>query len=124
MRRIPILVAVALIVAGCGPASEPTGALSGRLVSGPHCPVETESPSCDDRPVVGATVVVTAADGSEHETRSDDEGIFRLDLPPGTATVTFAPVEGLMGTPAPVSVTVDSATTADLGDVAYDTGIR
>ncbi len=42
----------------------------------------------------------------------------------GETTVLFSDVEGLMGTPQPVVVTVLPGETVDLGEILYDTGIR
>jgi len=53
-------------------------------------------------------------------------GTFLAAVPAGdTYTVEAQPVEGLMGTPAPVDVVVpDGAGAWAVADLAYDTGIR
>jgi hypothetical protein len=94
------------------------------LVADPICPVETEppDPSCTPRPVEGAVVAAVTVGGDRLEAVSDAAGHFGFDLPEGEVTITFLPVEGLMGTPIVVSLAEGS--TIDLGLVAYDTGIR
>jgi hypothetical protein len=124
------LVLIALLVASCTPAASPSSAtqtLEVRVVAGPVCPVETQppDPGCEPRPVVGAPIVVSSADGRNAvvaQDVSDADGIVRLALPPGSYIVTGGEVEGLMGLPPPTPVKV--ATTAVFVTLAYDTGIR
>ncbi len=95
-------------------------------MAGPTCPVETDppDPECAPRAVPNAEIVATLADGTEIRASSDEDGRFRLVLPPGAVTITFAAVEGLMNVPSPISTTVREHQTLDLVDVTYDTGIR
>jgi hypothetical protein len=96
------------------------------LVAGPTCPIETEplDPNCLPRPVVGAEAVLRAPDGTELvRPLSDRDGRILLILPPGTYWLEPLPVEGLLGTAAPIAFTVGA------GDMAaytlyYDTAIR
>jgi hypothetical protein len=55
---------------------------------------------------------------------SDEDGSFRIVAPAGEPTVVFGEVAGLMGTPDSLSVSLDPGETVDLGEIAYDTGIR
>ena len=118
---------VVLAVAACGPASpsaSPDGGIRGAAVAGPTCPVERPGdPACAGRPVAGAVVIVRNADGTEvARATTDAEGRYQMAVAPGRYTVEGAPVEGLMGNPAPIEVEVtDVITTVDL---PYDTGIR
>ena len=100
--------------------------VAGRAVAGPVCPVETvpPDPACAPRPVAGARVVVLDPSGAVvAEVRTDAAGAFSFDLDPGDYTIAPDPVDGLMGTPAPVDISVlDGATTSV--DLEYDTGIR
>jgi hypothetical protein len=101
--------------------------VSGMVTAGPICPVVTDppDPSCADRPVEGAVLVVTTLTGVEVDrTTSDAKGRFALSLAPGTYRLEPQPVEGLMGTAAPVEFTVEPGAPAlDLA-IGYDTGIR
>jgi type 1 fimbria pilin len=130
MKHVPVLaVAISLLIVGACSSDEPaasTATITGRLVAGPTCPVETDppDPECADQPVPDAEIVATLPDGDEVRARSGQDGRFRLDLPPGAVTVTFEAVEGLMGTPASITATLEENQTLDLSDVAYDTGIR
>lgn len=132
----PILVKAANFVVGvvllvftgaCGPSPDPVGqvVVSGRLVAGPVCPVETDppSPECAPRPVGGAAVLVEVEGGEAVNVVSGPDGRFQASVAPGNLRVTPQPVEGLLGTPAPIEVEVPGGS-IDLGDIAYDTGIR
>ncbi len=57
--------------------------------------------------------VTSAADGS-----------FSVELAPGAYRLTAQPVEGLMGTPAPIEVLVEAGQPMTEVQVSYDTGIR
>lgn len=118
---------VVLSLAGCSSSSPPpVAAVTGTLVAGPICPVETEppDPSCAPRPVEGAVVAAVTVGGERVEAVSDAAGRFGFDLPEGEVTITFPAVEGLMGRPDPIVVSLTGGSTIDLGLVAYDTGIR
>ncbi|MCI0679184.1 MAG: hypothetical protein L0Z63_09120 [Actinobacteria bacterium] len=124
MRRQVLLVLTGVVLASC--ASPADAAVTGRLIAGPTCPVETEppDPTCLPRPVADALVTVRDAAGRETTTRSGADGSFRIMTTGGETTVLFSDVEGLMGTPQPVVVTVLPGETVDLGEILYDTGIR
>ena len=100
--------------------------MAGIAVAGPTCPVVTDPPQsgCDARPVADATLLIIDDEGGQVATvTTGDDGRFRLDLPPGTYTVQPQPVDGLMGTAPPVSVTLVSGQSEQV-TVSYDTGIR
>jgi hypothetical protein len=98
----------------------------GMVTAGPTCPVETipADPACAPRPVPGAVLVFTDADGHEvKRVTSAEDGSFSVELPPGVYGVTAQAVEGLMATPAPMEVEVEAGQPTEL-QVSYDTGIR
>jgi hypothetical protein len=98
--------------------------IEGRILAGPTCPVETvNDPSCADRPVPNATLVVLDANGREvARIASDANGHYEVTLPPGPYTIEPQPVEGFMRVAGPIPVTVgDGIVTLD---VTMDTGIR
>lgn len=110
---------VAARVAGAGGPG-----VGGRVTAGPVCPVETPGdPTCAPRPVAGATLSVRAGDTVVATFSTDMSGLYRMALPVGDYVLEAAPVEGLMGTPAPMPFTVAGTQLTPL-DVAYDTGIR
>jgi hypothetical protein len=101
--------------------------VQGRVTAGPTCPVETvpPDPACAERPVTGAVLVFTTASGGEvARATSGADGAFSVELAPGSYTVTAQPVEGLMGTPAPMDVEVVAGQPMTELQVSYDTGIR
>jgi hypothetical protein len=105
-------------------ASTATG-VTGRVTAGPTCPVENPNlPACNPRPVAGAVLLVKGAGGVEvARFTTDATGLFRIGLQPGSYTLEPQPVEGLMGTAAPMPFTVNDGSETFL-DVVYDTGIR
>ena len=101
--------------------------ITGVVTAGPVCPVVTDppDPSCEDRPVAGAEIVVRNASGDEvARARSADDGTFSVSVAAGTYELVPQPVEGLMGTAAPVEVTVGEGAPAERIEISYDTGIR
>ena len=99
--------------------------IAGVAVAGPTCPVETVGdPACAPRQVEGATIVASDEAGAEVATVITGlDGSFFLALPAGSYIVTGAPVDGLMGTPDPTTVTVVDGGVAQI-QIGYDTGIR
>ena len=105
---------------------EGAGAVSGHVVAGPTCPVLTDppDPACAPRPVAGAMLSVRDAQGTDVAVAvSDANGLFSLSLPAGDYVLIAQPVEGLMGTPEPLSFAVLADSPIEL-TVEYDTGIR
>jgi hypothetical protein len=98
--------------------------IRGIATAGPVCPVvRPNDPACADRPVVGAAVHVLDATGLEVATmETDASGAFVVTLPAGRYRVQADPFDGLMGTPAPIDVTVGS--TLEVVQLVFDTGIR
>jgi hypothetical protein len=95
-------------------------------VAGPVCPVETipPAPECAPNAVPGAVIVVRDVAGDEVQRVVLDGGGFAfVALEPGTYTLEPAAVEGMMGTPAPQSVTVADGVAIPIV-LGYDTGIR
>jgi hypothetical protein len=125
--RILVAVLVLASTVACDGADPAAVTLRGSVVAGPACPVVSEppDPSCADRPVAGAELVVRDAMGkSIARVRSDDEGAFAISLVPGSYTIVPQPVEGLMGTPPSVEVELTDGAHPAPVVIAYDTGIR
>ena len=72
--------------------------IQGRVLAGPTCPVvSVNDPSCNDRPVAGATIVVLDARGTEiARLVTDVNGNYAVALPAGPYTIEPQPVEGFM----------------------------
>ena len=117
---------VLILVVACGRVETPRFEIVGLALSGPSCPVETDppDPTCAPQPVVGATIEALDEAGdliASADTAAD--GHFALSLPPGDYTLVPQPVEGLLGLPSPIAVSVVDEP-VDLGVIEYDTGIR
>jgi hypothetical protein len=123
-------IAVACILAACsgpGASSSPAGEIHGRVLAGPTCPVVTDppDPSCRDRPVAGAVILVLDQAGAQvNRATSGQDGRFTVRLVPGTYRLVPQPVEGLMGTAEEQEVRVTGSQPTAEVIVAYDTGIR
>jgi len=101
--------------------------ITGIVTAGPVCPVvrDPPDPACDDRPVAGAEIVVRDASGNEvARVRSGEDGTFSVAVAAGRYELVPQPVEGLMGTAAPVVVDVKTGPPGAPISVSYDTGIR
>jgi hypothetical protein len=115
-----------MMAVACAAPSTTSATITGHLVAGPVCPVETDppDPACAPRPVPNAEVIAVSSDGIEYRTTSDFDGVFRLSVPAGELNLTFSEVEGMLAVPEPITVTVADQETIDLGEILYDTGIR
>lgn len=147
VRLLPL--AIAVLVVACGPSggtSSPAGPsptasptrgptpaggpsrVLGSVTAGPVCPVEQSppNPGCAPRPVAGAVIVATNAAGQEvGRATSESDGSYALTVTEtGTVVITALPVDGLMGVPQPVTITLPSPGTVEHLDLEYDTGIR
>lgn len=114
-----------------GPGGGSTGGIlpggtgiQGRVLAGPTCPVVTlNDPSCNDRPVAGATILVLDARGTEvARLQTDAGGNYAVALPAGRYTIEPQPVDGYMHQAEPIAVTVGDVVASV--DIALDTGIR
>jgi hypothetical protein len=104
------------------------GVLEIHAVAGPTCPVEREppDPACQPRPVSGARVVVTPADGREiavGQGTTDERGVLVLEIAVGQYLVGASEVEGVFGSPQNVPAEVSAGRTTSVL-LEYDTGIR
>jgi hypothetical protein len=135
-----------LLVAGCTPGTpgasgsgasiQPHGSgrptpglviVRGMVSAGPVCPVERNppDPSCADRPVAGAVLVVLDAAGTQvARATSGADGQFQVALGPGGYRLVPQPRAGLLGTAAPLAFEVREGVPPAPLAVSYDTGIR
>ena len=146
---LPVLAAIVLVVAACGPASGgqsvqpgssgsaapsespadsaavPQSGIEGTATAGPVCPVENvpPDPACAPRPVAGVAIVIRAAGGAEvARVQTAADGTYHVDLTPGLYDVEPQPAAGVLGTAPAQRVTVGAGVLTL--DLAYDTGIR
>lgn len=109
-----------------GDAPPDATGVRGTVSAGPTCPVVTDppDPDCAARPVAGAVLVFIGAGGAEVRVTSLADGSFSVELAPGSYRLVAQPVEGLMGTPAPIEFEVEAGQPMAEVLVSYDTGIR
>ena len=128
MRSAVVGTVLLLFLGACSSQSpsDTTAIITGRLVAGPTCPVETNppGPACAPSVVPDAEILVVAADGVEIRARSGQDGTFRIAVPPGEVIITFAEAKGLMMAPGTITESVETNQIFDVSDVLYDTGIR
>lgn len=127
MHMLPGVVLVAILVGCTAPAPSSASTIRITALAGPTCPVVSDppDPDCDDRPVEGAVIVVQDEAGAEvARMATDAAGTAAVELPPGRYVLVPLPVEGLMGTAPPVTVTLVGGADAEPVVIAYDTGIR
>ncbi|GEP33986.1 hypothetical protein NSZ01_17540 [Nocardioides szechwanensis] len=133
--RLPLLVAsAALVLAGCGDDGhidrsddQPSSGISGQVLLGPQCPVESVGEPCDDLPAANVLVKVAKQIPGEAygagepvaTTHTDADGAFELALPPGDYVVTAD--AGMSCEFMDARVVAGAHTTVD---VPCDTGIR
>lgn len=108
------------------PAGAGKTGISGVAIAGPVCPVERvpPDPACAARPVVGATLLIRDASGTEvARAVTGADGSFLVEVPTGEYTVEPQPVQGFLGTAAAQTMTVLDGSVASI-EIEYDTGIR
>jgi hypothetical protein len=125
-RAATILFVLAMLLTACGdraPAADSSG-VSGVVVSGPQCPVETLQSPCPDLPVADIVVRVTAADGSlAAEPMTDAAGRFEVTLDPGDYVLQPEVEGGGASSAKPAQVTVVEGSFVEV-TLLVDTGIR
>ncbi|HTN24790.1 MAG TPA: hypothetical protein VL120_12435 [Solirubrobacteraceae bacterium] len=126
-RLASALVLVAL-AAAAAPATGAGQGISGRVVAGPTCPVETipPDPRCAPAAVAARVRVVRRSDHhlvAQPRTRTD--GSFRIRLRPGRYSVTARPVAGgpLPRCPPGINATVRAGHYTRVA-ISCDSGIR
>lgn len=127
MRSFLVVSLLAVALAACQAPPEAAIVVRGVALAGPSCPVVTDppDPTCEDRPVAGAEIVVRNEAGESVATvRTDDDGAFAVELLPGPYELVPQPVEGLMGTAPSVEIVVAEDGEPPAVTIAYDTGIR
>jgi hypothetical protein len=96
--------------------------IEGVILMGPACPVEQENVPCPDYPVEATLAVLDAAEATLAEIKSDVQGYFRIELPPGTYTLQPKPLNAIQrGAPQSVTVTAGQFISVT---VTYDSGLR
>jgi len=131
MRRLLLL---AFLAAACHGSPSPTepgasvlGRLSGVVTIGPNCPVEQVGVPCPPSPEAYAMRKVLVYDAQHnqllHTVDIDSQGLYLIDLPPGTYVVDLkkAGIDRSGDVPASVTIHANAVTTLN---ISIDTGIR
>ncbi len=129
MRRLlVVLVPVLFAMPGCvlpGDAAGTSG-IHGQALIGPSCPVEKNppDPNCADKPYTG-TLAVVSADESRviKEFESEENGTFRVPVPPGVYWIRHA------GSSTPPTCSTNETIAVSPGNYSWvfvqcDSGIR
>lgn len=101
--------------------------VTGKVLLGPTCPAlrDPPDPECADRPFKTRLVLVAEEDGRPHlEFESDDNGIFRISVPPGTYTIRSASAEGSLPQCASQEEILVTPGDYAVANVFCDSGIR
>jgi hypothetical protein len=132
VRRIVLLLIVAVALAGCskqgtgsGGSSGGDSGITGLVTLGPLCPVERVESPCPDKPIAARIQVKDAAGEVVATVSSGDDGRFTVSLAPGRYVLQgLAPTPG---SPFPIGSTVTATVRphrfTDV-TVSFDTGIR
>jgi hypothetical protein len=118
----PVATATASAVA----TTSAKGTLTGTVLAGPTCPVETVPSTCPPKPVTGRVVnILTESRQPVTTATTDARGEFSIALSPGTYLVEVTIVQGQVGMrqESPVRAVVVAGQTAHV-EVMLDTGIR
>jgi len=110
---------------GAGSESANQGTLSGDVLAGPTCPVESAARPCPPRPVPDRQVMIQTPDGKTIATTTTDKnGHFTITLAPGNYLVQVAAVPGpYLRQQKAVQVVIIAGKTASV-KILLDTGIR
>ena len=128
MNRFIASITLSIVLAACGaqaapPAPSGTG-IQGLVQSGPTCPVERINSPCPPRPLAATIVVRDAAGHEVARTRSGADGLFKVDVAPGTYTVVGLKIgSSMLPRPIPTTARVTSGGYVRI-NVEYDSGIR
>jgi len=125
VRCLFVIWLLLLVADGCGQSggAERSGSLIVTVTAGPTCPVQRAGdPACAPRPVKGARLSLDGA--SDMTLTTDANGTARETMVPvGAYRLVAQPVNGLMGTPAPLELVITRRDATHV-TLSYDTGIR
>ncbi|HVQ19270.1 MAG TPA: carboxypeptidase-like regulatory domain-containing protein [Actinomycetes bacterium] len=118
------LAALALTACGSSQAgpSASSATVSGQVLTGPTCPVETVESPCPPSPLDGAKVEVLQDGAVVSDGTSDSDGGFSLDAPAGSVVVRATDTNGLHSQ-ASKTVQLEAGQTTTV-TLVVDSGIR
>lgn len=114
------------LMLACQVQPQAKGVLEGKLGIGPICPVERipPDPACQPKPeMYQAWPIEITHNGIKVTTVVAKDGMFSVELLPGTYVVDLEKKQHVGGSSLPATVTIKSGETTML-DIDIDTGIR
>ena len=99
----------------------PVGTVRGTVLSGPRCPVVVAGSPCPDRPWIGEVSAATLDGEVVSSAQTGRDGVFTLDLAPGTYRLTALATAPGRGSSRTVEVVANEPVSVTL---EVDTGIR
>lgn len=125
VRCLVVICLLVVVADGCGgsTSAQHFGSLTVTVTAGPTCPAERiGDPACAPRPVKGAHLRLEGS--SEVTLVTDARGMAQdEEILVGAYRLVPHPVEGLMGTPAPLHLVIRQGVAHHVA-LSYDTGIR
>lgn len=127
MKRVLFLVVAIAVLVACGDkggTGEAGSGIEGTVSIGPTCPVEMAESPCEDAPY-RAKITVMDSDEVVATGESAEDGTFKIEVPPGTYTVTAEPlVPDAIAHADPLQhIVVGTGAFTHVG-ISFDSGIR
>lgn len=118
-----------LLLVACGQTLVPgadQGTVTGQVLAGPTCPVQSATNPCPDKPVPNrAVMVMTSAGAVAASTTTDAQGRYSVAVAAGSYIMRVAIIRGQIGmrqtSPSNVEVVAGQTITVN---IELDTGIR
>ena len=119
---IALAAAAVLVACSAGPMSS---GISGQTIVDGGCPVLSNTgPPCPEQPLAAQVTIKDPKGQTVAETTSNDQGEFRIELPPGEYTISTSNLSGAplpYASPEEVTVRADNFTEVK---VKFDSGVR
>jgi Carboxypeptidase regulatory-like domain len=123
VRRWGVVLVALAVLCGCSADVPERGAtVTGTVLLGPTCPVETLDSPCPPAPAAGAAVEVSKTGEVFATTTTDADGRFALTAPTGDVEVRARSAEGVPSEDVRV-LTLSAGDDVEL-ELTLDTGIR
>ena len=126
MRPALVVIAVLFIVSACASTIEapPNTGIEGQALLGPMCPVMREDQPCPDVGYQSTITVLTETGRTVTQFQTDEEGLFRIALPPGSYILhPESPQDKPLPYAGEIPFTVSEGAYTQL-TVSFDSGIR
>ncbi len=113
------------LISPANPTPTPTSGIIGIVTQGPMCPgpVRVGDNSCPNQPYQATIIVLDANNAQVAQIRTDSNGVFQLNLAPGTYTLHPLPGNNPLPRAADQVVEVSPDQYIQVS-IVYDTGMR